>query len=146
MLARRHFAAGGPIGLAFLAGGAGAQEVDERVLEFTRSFKARSNPTETLVGHVVTGELDEDDIEIIEFKLDPTRKYLVYGACDDECSALSLQAQDADGNIVSDDSDEDAIPILQIQVGEGKLLKVIVSMDACDDEPCTFGIGIYEVR
>lgn len=104
-----------------------------------------AEPDETLIGGVQIHELEEGDDAEISYQLDPEKMYVVYGACDDDCSDFDLVAEDGDGDWVDSDEEDDDAPVLMILPGEaGDQLTVRVHMSACDADVCVFGVGLYE--
>ena len=102
-------------------------------------------PDETLIGGVQIRELEEGDDAEISYRLDPEKMYVVYGACDDDCTDFDLLAEDGDGEEVDSDEEDDDAPLLMILPGEaGDQLTIRAHMSTCDADVCVLGVGLYE--
>lgn len=100
---------------------------------------------EMLVDDIQIEELEEDGSTEFYFDIDPDKTYFVYGACDDDCSDIDLEAHDADEAFVDSDTEDDDAPMLTILPGEsGDELHVVVSLSACETDVCVVGVGLYE--
>ena len=101
---------------------------------------------ETLIDDIRLTELDVYDSDEFIFDIDPEKTYYVYGACDDDCSDIDLEAHDEDEVWVDSDDESDDVPMLIIMPGEsGEELHVVVSLEDCDVDTCVVGVGVYEV-
>lgn len=98
-----------------------------------------------LVGDVMIGEIAEGGRLEYTFIISPSKTYVVYGACDDDCSNIDLRGSDASGRQVDMDLDADDVPILLIERGASDdRLTVTLEMAACETEVCVTGVGLFE--
>ncbi len=128
------------------AGAAAAQDytINDQVRDLVAGMAADG---ETLVGRIVLDEIEEGESATHTFVLDPGKAYMVYAACDDDCSDIDMLGEDAGGAWVDEDVEDDDMPILIILPGEsGDSLTVTLDMTACDADVCVFGIGLYETE
>lgn len=127
-----------------VAGLANAQE--RTIADSVRDMVAdRSDEGETLVGEILIGEIAEGDSLDYTFRIDPSKKYWVYGACDDDCSDIDMIVSDAAGLEVDDDIEIDDAPILLIAPGSaGDRITVTIGMATCETDVCVTGVGLYE--
>lgn len=76
------------------------------------------------------------------------RRYLLTGACDDDCSDIDLALIDPSGQVVDEDVLEDDQPVLDLEVdgwriGGGRYT-LRLTMYNCSVQPCYYGIGVFE--
>jgi hypothetical protein len=128
-----------------LSGPANAQELT--ISDYVRDLVAeRPAPGEELVGGIMTGEIGEEESIDYTFRIDPTKTYVVYGACVDDCMDFDLLVQDGEGKVVDEDIEDDDVSFVRIAPGSaGDRLTVNVSTASCDADVCVTGIGLYEV-
>lgn len=127
-----------------MAGAAAAQGVT--INDYVRGLVAEmADEGETLVGSIILGEISEGESFTHTFRLDPEKSYFVYGACDDDCGDIDLLGEDADGEWVDEDAEDDYTPILIVLPGEsGDSLTVTLDLAVCDTDICVVGMGLYE--
>jgi hypothetical protein len=97
-----------------------------------------------MAGDPLTGALARGDSVDLVLDLHPGTEYKVVGACDAGCSDLNLTLLDPAGSQVDiDDVPEDNAPIVSARPGQAGQFHVRVSMAACGQPTCRFGIGVY---
>jgi hypothetical protein len=98
-----------------------------------------------LVGETKVGELDDADEVTLILPVDPSKRYKLYGVCDDDCTELSVSARDADGDFIDNSSGQDSdTPVLEIDDFETRTISVEVYMMDCKAEPCAFAVSLAE--
>jgi hypothetical protein len=119
---------------------------EQTVSDYVRSLVADyADADETLVDGIAVVELELFDEAEFIFTVNPNKTYYVYGACDDDCYDMDLQAHDEDEIEIDYDAEEGAEPMLIIGPGDaGSELHVIVSLGDCDTDTCVVGFGVYE--
>lgn len=141
----KRFRLAGCAAVMALAGFAHAQE--RTIADSVRDMVAsRADAGEELVGDILIGEIGDADSIDYTFRIDPTKTYWVYGACDEDCTDIDMMASDASGEMVATDVEDDDVPVLLIEPGSaGDRLTVSIGMAGCDTEVCVTGVGLYEV-
>jgi hypothetical protein len=141
----KRFRLAGCAAVMALAGLANAQELT--ISDYVRKLVAeRQEAGEELVGDIMIGEIGQDETIDYTFRIDPAKAYVVYGACDDDCTDVDLLASDEDGKAVDEDIEDDDAPVLVIMPGwAGDRLTVSVSMASCETDVCVTGVGLYEL-
>jgi hypothetical protein len=99
---------------------------------------------ERLVGEAQGGDLDDADEVVLTFTVDPSKAYKLYGACDSDCTKLSVTAEDADGDTIDWSGSDDANPVLKIDDFSGSTISVEVFMTDCKADPCAFAVSLAE--
>jgi len=97
-------------GAAALAGIAAplALGQEQTINDYVRSLIADyADPDERLVD-IQLDELEQHDTAEYIFDIDPDKTYFVYGACDDDCYDIDLEAHTEEEDTVSIDDEDDA--------------------------------------
>lgn len=68
---------------------------------------------------------------------------LVVGVCDVDCPDLDLHVYDDRGEVVAQDVQSDALPMVRIWPAPGRQYRARVDMVHCDEEPCFYGLQIF---
>ena len=116
------------------------QQVRDQLDAVSASFR---DDGYTLVHEIYIGRLDEDGEESVAFDLGRGKTYMIMGVCDTDCSDLDLVLYDGDGDEIDSDLETDDVPLVSVTVDRADSYRLEVTMAACEEEPCRFGIGVY---
>lgn len=94
--------------------------------------------TKYLIGQLKAGESESWSIT-----LTAGQTFLIAGACDASCTDIDLVLTDAKGEELDSDLEPDDAPVLVHEVRTTGTYTVKVSMYACGQDPCFFGIGVF---
>lgn len=72
------------------------------------------------------------------------KPYLVFGACDGDCSVVDLALLDSTGREIKKDTDSGDFPVLDYTPTAAGTYTVRVTMADCDLAPCYAGARVYE--
>ena len=116
------------------------QQVRRQLQEFGSRFEDRGY---RLTHRIYTGALDDSEAETVELSLDIGTEYQIVGACDEDCTDLDFVLYDGSGREVDSDLLEDDYPVVSVTVTRSGAFTLRVSMAACSEEPCRYGIGVF---
>ncbi len=97
-----------------------------------------------LVDDSETGSLNGAASTSVTLTLAPGREYMIVGVCDDDCGDLDLRLYDGDGSKIDEDIAMDARPRVTVSASRGSSFTVEVLMIRCSNEPCYWGLGVFE--
>lgn len=127
-----------------------AEEIRTEVMQWILG-KAGDRP---VAMGVKTGLLNSAESHTLaQIAIDPDKDYLLLGACNDQCWDLDLEAMDAEGHPLDLSKDSEVAvrfaieeePVLLLKAGRaGNALGVKVIMSDCQDDPCLWGVGVFE--
>jgi len=126
-------------------GTAAAAEMERKIHEWVNRMNNTRTPVK-LTHEIGTGALRNRQTRTIPVELDRGIEYVVIGVCDQDCTDLDLQLRQLDGTVVSTDTTEDDLPVVSVTVARSGKFNIIVSMAACSDEPCWYGVGVITKR
>lgn len=118
----------------------------KRIEDYVRSLITDNvDPDEKLVGRIEISQLQESNQTSVTVHIDPSKMYIVYGACDDDCDDLDLVAEDSDGEEVDSDQQSDDAPMMLIYPGAaGDELTIWATMNSCSADACVLAVAVYE--
>ncbi|HEX8360869.1 MAG TPA: hypothetical protein VF613_12215 [Longimicrobium sp.] len=90
----------------------------------------------------MVGELPRDGSVRLEVTLRAGRRYRVVAGCGPGCDDLDLRAHGADGDVLDEDTEADARPVLSFIADTTGPHLLSVTMAGCRTEYCAFGIRI----
>lgn len=96
----------------------------------------------TLINHVI-GKLSESSSSYWTFPLNAGEEYFVMAACDEDCSDVDLYVR-IDGDIVASDATADDVPVVRFRAAKSGTHQIEVEMFECSNEPCFWGLSIFE--
>lgn len=70
-------------------------------------------------------------------------RYLVVGACDNDCTDLDFVLYDENGNYIDGDTGDDDIPMVEVTPRRTGTFELRVRMYECSVNPCYWGVGVY---
>ena len=95
----------------------------------------------------VIGEtLAEDKKARHTFPVESGNSYLGLALCDDACGDIDLIVRDTAGNVLDNDETKDVDSVLLFRAETTGSVEVTVSMKACDEETCEYGLGFHTLR
>lgn len=143
MLPRIGLAALALAGLATFAAGAMAEPQQGSLRPALEASASKGGAQ--LVGEAQFGDLYDAKEVTLVFEVDPSKRYKLYGVCDEDCTELSVSARDADGDFIDNSSGQDSdAPVLEIDDFEGETISVEVFMMDCEANPCAFAVSLAE--
>jgi hypothetical protein len=80
------------------------------------------------------------------FPVERGKTYFGLALCDDACGDIDLIVRDAAGNVLDNDEAKGADPVLFFRVEKAGSVEVVVSMKACDEDACEYGLGFHTLR
>ena len=89
------------------------------------------------------GKLDEDETDTWTMPLDGGNEYIIIGACDGDCGDLDIVILDENDDEVARDTATDDVPVVELDLKDGGMYQIQVTMYSCSIEPCYFGLGIF---
>ncbi len=134
------------LGLAMGVGPAAAQDVDYN--QQVRTYLDAVEPRHAAEGHrAVRGAemvvaLNNGTAKIWPVQLRRGVNYVIFGACDDDCSDVDMEIYDADGLLVDTDVASDDTPFVQITPESSGRGYVRIWLASCSQEPCYVGARV----
>jgi len=95
------------------------------------------------VGRLVRGALNGSETASHRGTFEPGIDYIIVGRCDADCADMDLQLTTLDGAVVAEDRAADDKPYLSFRA-RAESYTVRVTMAACQDDPCAYGLRVYE--
>lgn len=124
------------------AGAANAEATVRRQLSQARELARERGYAETtnepLMGHLNNGTQEEVGITLNE-----GRQYLMVGVCDGDCTDMDLTLTGMDGREMAKDVADDDTPVLEFTARATGNHRLRVTMAACSNEPCYYGVALY---
>lgn len=90
----------------------------------------------------IIGKMRDDATDTWTLTFEKGRSYQIMGVCDSDCSDLDITLFDGETKLEEDLLDDD-VPIVSFEPKRTMQVSIRVSMAACSDSPCYFGIGIF---
>jgi hypothetical protein len=87
--------------------------------------------------------LDEGESGWFTLTLRADEDYVLFGACDVDCSDVDLWIYDENGNLIDSDVLADDYPIVEVSPRWTGEFDVRLKMYSCDVEPCRAGLAVY---
>lgn len=105
--------------------------------------QARNRYTDFNVRTYVIDRLNAGSNFTYSSQMNQGGRYLVTGACDQDCTDLNISVTNEGGTPIARDEKPDALPeVLVVPPASGNYT-VTVSVVVCSNEPCYFGLGIF---
>jgi hypothetical protein len=95
---------------------------------------------------VIGQKLAEDRKARHAFPVARGKSYFGLALCDDACGDIDLIVRDTAGNILDNDEASGADPVLLFRAEATGSVEIVVSMKACDEETCEYGLGFHTLR
>ena len=126
------------------SGGSGTSEYTRQVQGYLSRLNdnARNSGFKRVVAGPVFGSLDDDAEGTHDMTVAGGTQYVLFGACDNDCTDLDLLIYDADGDLVRRDVAADDRPVVVFSAAKSGKYKIKVVMAVCSDEPCRYGLQL----
>ena len=98
---------------------------------------------EGLTHAVYMGSLEDGSTETLTVDLEEGVNYLILGVCDQDCDDLDLALYQG-SSLVDEDLETDDFPIVQVEPTADRTYRLRITMASCEEEPCRYGIAVYE--
>lgn len=95
-----------------------------------------------VVAGPVYGSLNDDAEATHEMTVGGGTDYVLFGACDNDCTDLDLYIYDSDGDLVRRDVETDDRPVLIFSSRKSGKFRIKVVMATCSSEPCRYGLQL----
>ncbi len=95
-----------------------------------------------VVGGPVFGSLDDDGKASHEMTVVSGVDYVLFGACDNDCTDVDLIVYDQNGRVVKRDILADDKPVVMFTAGRSAKYRIEVVMAVCATEPCRYGLQL----
>jgi hypothetical protein len=102
------------------------------------------NDNDWYLRNYVMGKLRDDGDDTWTFYFDKNQAVIITAACDNDCSDIDLKVTDENGTVLAEDDKKDDTPVLAFRPSAEGRLTIKVHMEACSDNPCYFGFGIFQ--
>lgn len=132
-------------------GSARARSGDSGTSEYTQQVQGylsrlndntRNAGFKRVIAGPVFGTLDDDAEGSHDMTVVSGNEYVLFGACDNDCTDLDLIIYDGDGDLVRRDVDADDRPVLIFTPRKSGKYRIKVVMAVCSDEPCRYGLQL----
>ena len=90
----------------------------------------------------VFGSLDRGSRESHEMTVSGGTSYVLFGACDNDCTDVDLRIHDTNGNMIMQDVAADDRPVLLFTARSSGRYRVDVVMASCSANPCRYGVQL----
>lgn len=95
-----------------------------------------------VVGGPVFGSLNDDDKSSHEMTVVAGVEYVLFGACDNDCTDVDLIVYDQNGRMVKRDILADDKPVVMFSATRSAKYRIEVVMAVCSTEPCRYGLQL----
>ena len=90
----------------------------------------------------VIGKLGRAGSVVLELRLREGVQYWIPAGCDGGCDDLDLRVHSPEGQLLDEDVEADAVPVVSFTAPEGGLYLLTVTMSSCKAELCYFGFRV----
>lgn len=90
----------------------------------------------------VYGNLNDDAQATHEMTVVGGNQYVLFGACDNDCSDVDLKIYDVSGSLQMQDVAVDDTPVLTFTANSSGKYRVVVAMATCRTNPCYYGVQL----
>ena len=98
-----------------------------------------------LARNQVIGVLEDGGTSYVEIRLEEGVRYLIAGACDQDCTDLDLRLLRGDDfDAIISDVEVDDVPIIQFTAPASGLYLLGVDMADCSEDVCYYGFRAYQ--
>lgn len=126
------------------SGGSGTSEYTQQVQGYLSRLNdnTRKAGFKNVVSGPVFGSLDDDAEGSHDMTVIGGKDYVLFGACDNDCTDLDLLIYDGDGDLVRRDVEADDRPVLIFTPRKSGKYRIKVVMAVCNDAPCRYGLQL----
>jgi len=108
----------------------------------TLSSRARQQGFTSMVGQTLTGALNPRAMEDRSVTLVGGGNYIVFAACDQDCTDVDLRVFGPDGQLLGEDIQTDDRPVVLFTAAASGTYRITVMMAACSQAPCYWGAQV----
>jgi hypothetical protein len=95
-----------------------------------------------VVGGPVFGSLDDDEKSSHDMTVVSGVDYVLFGACDNDCTDVDLIVYDQNNRMVKRDILADDKPVVMFTAERSAKYRIEVVMAVCSTEPCRYGLQL----
>lgn len=95
-----------------------------------------------VMGGPVYGSLNDDGRSSHELTVVNGTQYVLFGACDNDCTDLDLIVYDDKGTMVRRDIATDDNPVVMFTATKSTKYRIDVVMAVCSTQPCRYGLQL----
>ena len=103
---------------------------------------ARGQGYNRIVAGPVYGNLADDATASHDLTVVGGNQYVIFGACDNDCTDVDLKIYDTNGNLQLQDVAVDDTPVLTFTANASGKYRVVVAMATCNRSPCYYGVQL----
>jgi hypothetical protein len=89
------------------------------------------------------GSLNDSGTDTWTMHFTAGRTYTISGACDADCRDIDIEVTDLNGRVIVSDTQVSDLPQVSFDVNGSGDLKVKITMYQCSENPCFWGLGIW---
>jgi hypothetical protein len=144
LLALTLAACGGGSRAATTSSGTGTSQYTRQVQGYLANIAsaAEKQGFRRVVGGPVFGSLDDDEKSSHEMTVVAGVDYVLFGACDNDCTDVDLIVYDQNNRLVKRDILADDKPVVMFTAARSAKYRIEVVMAVCSTEPCRYGIQL----
>jgi hypothetical protein len=90
----------------------------------------------------VYGSLNDDATSSHDLTVTAGNQYVIFGACDNDCTDVDLKIYDTNNNLQLQDVAVDDTPVLTFTANTSGKYRVVVAMATCNRNPCYYGVQL----
>ena len=114
-------------------------QVQNQLIVIARRLNGSYRPThKPAIDRMEDGTNDDFTVSLRSGK-----RYAIVGVCDEDCDDLDLHVYDSNGNLIASDTDNDDVPVVQINPRWTGSFTVRAEMAGCSSNPCYYGVGFF---
>lgn len=118
------------------------EQVRQQLGEFTRAAPAGARS----LGGPQYFEIEADGSGRHEIEVDANARYIVFAACDSDCTDIDLAVYSPSGKVVDSDYEPDDYPVLQFDAAKGGRWTLEVTVPGCGTDSCVYGFEVFRER
>jgi hypothetical protein len=144
LLALTLAACGGSRAATTSSSGSGTSQYTRQVQGYLANIAsaAEKQGFRRVVAGPVFGTLDDDAKASHEMTVVSGVDYVLFGACDNDCTDVDLIVYDQNGQLVKRDILADDKPVVMFTAARSAKYRVEVVMAVCRTEPCRYGLQL----
>lgn len=105
--------------------------------------RAREQGFRTQVGQTITGTLNHGTQTGLSITLVGGGSYVVFAACDQDCTDIDLRLFAPDGQMIGEDIETDDRPVIIFTAPTSGAYRLQVMMATCSQNPCYWGAQVF---
>lgn len=126
------------------SGGSGSGRYTAQVQGYLDRLEsnARNQGYSRIAAGPVFGSLDRGARATHNMTVAGGTNYVIFGACDNDCTDVDIKILDARGNVIMQDIAVDDRPVLLFTARNSGKYRVEVIMASCSASPCRYGVQL----